>query len=58
MHEIDLKNHEGMEMLRAHAQLTPAGRAMFDDLEALERRHLSEHNARGLDTRPTEIHLA
>jgi HEXXH motif-containing protein len=58
MREIDLKNHEGMEMLRAHAQLTPAGRAMFDDLEALERRHLAEHDARGLDTTPTAVHLA
>jgi hypothetical protein len=43
MIEIDLKNHEGMEMLRANAQLTPAGRALFDDLEGLERRHLAEH---------------
>ncbi|MFN8643475.1 MAG: HEXXH motif-containing putative peptide modification protein [Candidatus Binatia bacterium] len=58
LYDIDLKNHEGMEMLRAHAQLTPSGRAMFDELEALERRHLAEHSARGLDTRPTEIHLA
>lgn len=58
MRDIDLKNHEGMEMLRAHADLTPAGRAMFDQLEALERRHLAEHSARGLDTTPTGIHLA
>jgi HEXXH motif-containing protein len=58
MSEIDLKNHEGMEMLRAHAELTPAGRALFDELESLERRHLAERAARGLETTPTEIHLA
>lgn len=58
MAEIDLKNHEGMEMLRAHAEFTPAGRAMFDELEAIERRHLSERAARGLDNVPTEVHLA
>lgn len=56
--DIDLKNHEGMEMLRAHAQFTPAGRTLFDDLEALERRHLAERAARGLLTDPTEVHLA
>ncbi|MBX3025701.1 hypothetical protein KF840_12410 [bacterium] len=58
MLEIDLKNHEGMEMLRANAQLTPAGQALFDDLEALERRHLAEHRGRGVDTTPTASHLA
>ena len=58
MSEIDLKNHEGMEMLRAHAQWTPAGGVLFDDLEALERRHLADRTARGLETSPTEIHLA
>ncbi len=58
MAELDLKNHEGMEMLRAHAQLTPAGRALFDDLTALEHRHLAERTARGLANTPTEIHLA
>jgi HEXXH motif-containing protein len=58
MTEIDLKNHEGMEMLRAHAQFTPAGRALFADLEALEQRHLAERSARGLANTPTEIHLA
>ena len=57
MSEIDLKNHEGMEMLRANAQLTPAGRAMFDELEALESRHLAERAAHGLENTPTEIHL-
>lgn len=56
--EIDLKNHEGMEMLRRHADLTPAGRALFADLEALESRHLADRSARGLATNPTEIHLA
>lgn len=58
MTEIDLKNHEGMEMLRAHAELTPAGRALFDELEALEHRHMAEHRAAGRDATPTEIHLA
>jgi len=58
MAEIDLKNHEGMEMLRAHAELTPAGRALFDDLEAMERRHLADRTARGLENTPTDIHLA
>jgi HEXXH motif-containing protein len=58
MTEIDLKNHEGLDMLRAHAELTPAGRAVLDDLEALERRHLAEHRARGLDLTPTGSHVA
>jgi len=58
MSEIDLKNHEGMEMLRANAQLTPAGRAMMDDLERLERAHLSDRIARGLENTPTSIHLS
>jgi HEXXH motif-containing protein len=58
MSELDLKNHEGMEMLRAHAELTPAGRAMFDDLEAMESRHLAERAASGLGNVSTEIHLA
>lgn len=56
--DIDLKNHEGMEMLRAHARFTPTGRALFEDLEALERRHLEDRSARGLKNKPTEIHLA
>ncbi len=55
--EIDLKNHEGMEMLRAHARFTPVGQAMFDELEELEQRHMAERAARGLETTPTEIHL-
>ncbi len=58
MSELDLKNHEGMQMLRAHAELTGAGRAMFDELEGLERRHLADRAARGLENTPTEIHLA
>jgi|GEM_PF-516189 len=56
--ELDQKNHEGMEMLRAHAQLTSAGRAILDELQSLESRHLAERAARGLETVPTEIHLA
>jgi hypothetical protein len=58
MSELDLKNHEGMEMLRANGQFTPAGRALFDELETLERRHLVDRAARGLENTPTEIHLA
>lgn len=57
MSEIDLKNHEGMEMLRANAEFTESGRAMFDELEELERRHMSERIARGLDTTPTAAHV-
>jgi HEXXH motif-containing protein len=56
--EIDLKNHEGMEMLRAHAEWTPEGRALFSELEALERSHLADRAARGLDSTPTDVHLA
>lgn len=55
---LDLKNHEGMEMLRAHAQLTAAGRAMFDELEALERRHLAEPRYHAIEGLGTESHLA
>jgi HEXXH motif-containing protein len=55
--ELDLKNHEGMEMLRAHARFTPAGRALFDELEVLEGRHLADRSARGLENTPTEIHV-
>jgi HEXXH motif-containing protein len=58
MSEIDLKNHEGMEMLRAHARFTEPGIALFGDLEALERRHLAERTARGLSNLPTEGHVA
>lgn len=56
--EIDLKNHEGMEMLRGHAQFTPVGTALFGDLEALETRHLAERTARGLSNVATEVHVA
>lgn len=56
--EIDLKNHEGMDMLRAHAEWTADGRALFDELEALERAHLADRAARGLDSTPTDVHLA
>jgi len=56
--EIDLKNHEGMEMLRAHAQLTAPGAALFGDLERLERRHLAERTARGLSNVATDVHLS
>jgi HEXXH motif-containing protein len=58
MSEIDLKNHEGMEMLRAHARFTGPGMALFGDLEALERRHLADRVARGLSNVPTEVHVA
>jgi HEXXH motif-containing protein len=58
MADLDLKNHEGMEMLRAHAQFTSPGVALFADLEGLERRHLAERTARGLSNVPTEVHLA
>jgi hypothetical protein len=58
MSEIDLKNHEGMEMLRAHARFTDAGIALFGDLEALERRHLAERTAAGSIERPDEVHVA
>ena len=56
--DIDLKNREGMDMLRAHARFTPAGRALFDDLEALERAHMAERAAAGLPLAPQEVHLA
>lgn len=56
--EIDLKNHEGMEMLRGHARFTAPGSALFDDLAALERRHLAERTARGLSNVATDVHLS
>jgi HEXXH motif-containing protein len=58
MSELDLKNHEGMDMLRAHARFTPPGRQLFDELESLEQRHLAERTARGLPNDPTEVHVA
>lgn len=56
--DIDLKNHEGMEMLRAHARFTAPGRAVFADLEALEQRHLADRTARGQSNVATDVHLA
>lgn len=56
--EIDLKNHEGMQMLRTHAVWTPAGRALFSDLDALDRAHMSERSEQGLSTSPTGAHIA
>jgi len=53
--EIDSKNHEGMEMLRAHGLLTPAGRLMIDELETLERRHLADRSARDLNATPSKV---
>jgi HEXXH motif-containing protein len=58
MSEIDLKNHEGMEMLRAHGRFTSPGTTLFADLETLERRHLAERTARGLSNVPTGVHAA
>jgi HEXXH motif-containing protein len=54
--DIDLKNHEGMEVLRAHAQTTPFGGQMLAALDELDRRHMSERAAKGLATLPTEAH--
>jgi HEXXH motif-containing protein len=56
--DIDLKNHEGMEMLRVHAQFTPPGVGLFADLEALEQRHLADRTARGLSNVATQVHLS
>lgn len=56
--DIDLKNHEGMEMLRAHAKLTAPGAALFADLEALEQHHLTDRTARGLSNVATDAHPA
>ncbi len=57
MSDIDLKNHEGMEMLRAHAEWTPAGADLFAELSGWEERHLAERAARGLDNTPDSVHL-
>ncbi len=57
MSDIDLKNHEGMQMLRAHAHFTGEGRALMDDLEELEQQHLRDREGRGLTTTPTAVHL-
>lgn len=56
--DIDLKNHEGMEMLRANARFTPAGHELFAELEEMERRHLAERTERGLSNVPTKMHLS
>ncbi len=50
--EVDAKNHEAIEMLRAHAQFTAAGRALFQELDALDRKHLEERASRGLASAP------
>jgi HEXXH motif-containing protein len=55
--EIDLKNHEGMEMLRQHARWTATGRTLMAELDALDRAHMSERSARGLSTTPDSVHL-
>ncbi|HYD46797.1 MAG TPA: HEXXH motif-containing putative peptide modification protein [Terriglobales bacterium] len=55
--DIDLKNHEGMEMLRHNAQLTPAGEALMAALERLAQQHLADRRARGLGLTPTDVHL-
>jgi HEXXH motif-containing protein len=57
MGDIDLRNHEGMEMLRAHARWLPAGSALFDQLDAFDRHHVAERAAGGLETRPTDAHV-
>ena len=44
-------------MLRAHAQFTPAGKALFDELEALERAHLAERAAQGLSNEAVSAHV-
>jgi hypothetical protein len=58
MDAIDLKNHEGMEMLRAHGEFTPAGKVLMSELDVLCRKHMAERAARGLADTPTESHVA
>ena len=55
--EIDLKNHEGMEMLRTNAQWTAQGAALMSELDALDRVHMAERSAAGLSVAPTEGHV-
>lgn len=43
--EVDRKNHEGMQMLRENARWTPSGRALFDELDVLDRAHTSERSS-------------
>ncbi len=45
-------------MLRQHARWTPAGRALMDELDALDRAHMAERAAEGLPTTPDSVHLA
>jgi HEXXH motif-containing protein len=54
--EIDLKNHEAMELLRAHASPTPDGRDLLSDLDQLDRAHMADRAARGLPLSPTAAH--
>ncbi len=58
MSDIDMKNREGMEMLRANAELTPPGRELFDDLERLECRHIAEREQRDAAAKPADAPLA
>lgn len=47
LRDIDTRNHEGMEMLRAHAQWTPAGSVLWRELDAMDRAHVAEWSSRG-----------
>lgn len=38
--DVDVKNHEAMEMLRANAKWTAQGKAIFDALDRLDRAHV------------------
>ena len=54
--DIDMKNHEGMNMLRSHGEFTAEGSMLFADLEDLESQHLADRAARGLVNAPTAAH--
>jgi HEXXH motif-containing protein len=54
--EVDGKNHEAIEMLRAHGKFTEIGRALFEELAALDRQHREERATRGLGDAPTSVH--
>ena len=56
MGDYDLKNHEGMEMLRKNAEWTKTGRELFDVLDELDRTHMREREKLGLPTKPTHVH--
>jgi len=56
--EIDLKNHEAIEMLAKNGRFTPSGRALFDELAALDRAHMDERASQGLALAPTAAHTA